>query len=570
MRYCRSLFLFGCILGLAARPAAAQETILRDTFQDDTPGAAPNGPEIGTSGGSAFKHIVIDDGGGDLRLRSSDQDALGGFVYYWNPIHGAEQVAVEYDYRIESGSTPSGANAFIQELMLVPAGLNLDLWWGDDHLLRVQVYRPSGNDTLPTTFAWSADTDYHVVWMLDAAADTFALKVNGTAVFFNEPIGYNLQRISSLYAFSNYPTKGDQVMDEIIITDLDAPCASETTPPVTALTQPPELGAGCLCNPVSITGSAYDPDGTFYQYKLDYRLVGDTTWTTIGTSTTPVMAGVLGNWNTTSVSQGYYSLRLTAQNTCGMSSTATRLVFVDKIFDDLEVRYPVRSAIVGGIVCLEGTVSDDWCFEKYTAEFRPAGPGVYSPVDPAHPLYTASVVNDPFASWNTPGLGLPDGDYDLRISATTACALTATHELPVTVDNTPPTALITSPTPCDYVEGLVQVIGTATDEHLDFWVLDYTTEGGGGWTLIASGTTPVTASVLGSWNTTALTACAYTLRLRVCDQTVLDCGSPVPQCTEYLTPVTIGYCGDFDVDDDGDVDLVDFSVFQWVFTGPLP
>jgi hypothetical protein len=137
----------------------------------------------------------------------------------------------------------------------------------------------------------------------------------------------------------------------------------------------------------------------------------------------------------------------------------------------------------------------------------------------------------------------------------------------ITIDNTAPTGEITEPVNCEYVEGLVQVLGTVDDAHLASWSLQYTGGAMNGWSPpIASGDAPVVDGLLGEWDTTALPACAYTLRLRVTDQAVVNCDDP--HRTDYYVSVNVGSCGDFDTDDDGDVDLFDFEGFMRVFTGP--
>ncbi len=562
----RTLWI-GCIVaGLAVLPVAAEEIVLLDTFQDDTTGSPPNGPEIGTYAGMSGTHVVVNLGGGDLRLESDDPGTSAGFLLTWMPISSPQQATIEYDYRIFANSNLSGANAFGQELILQPGGLNLDLWWGNDHLLRVHITRPGGgSDTLVSAYAWAFDTDYHVAWAIDAAADTFSLKVNGSYLYLNAPLGYNLLGLSRLATYSNFPTTGSQLMNDVKITDLFDPCAGESTPPVAELTQPPELGAGCLCTYVSIQGTANDPDGTFEQYTLDYRPVGGAVWTLIATSTTPVIAGFLATWNTTDLSQGYYVLRLTVTNTCGLTSTAERTVFIDQGFDSLDFRYPPDGSIVSGNICLDGTVFDSWCFWYYTAEYRPSG-GTYTPVDPMQPIYATSVVNDPFAFWDTRRLELPDGDYDLRVTGVTTCGNPAIDARTVTLDNTAPVAAITSPLNCDRVSGLVQVIGTAADAHLLGWALQYTGGNTNGWVTIAAGNTSIINGLIATWDVSGLPACAYTLRLLATDSAIPDCGSPFRAQAEFLVSVEVGLVTPGDINCDGVVDFGDINPFVHCIT----
>jgi len=166
---------------------------------------------------------------------------------------------------------------------------------------------------------------------------------------------------------------------------------------------------------------------------------------------------------------------------------------------------------------------------------------------------------------------VPDGDYELRVTAVNDCGKTKSETRAVVVDNTPPVAVITDPANCDYIEGLVNILGTANDANLDFWVLEYTGGASVGWTTIAGPqTAPVVGGVLAAWDTSSLLPCAYTLRLRVYDRAAIGCGGSVRQWTEYTSSINVGFCGDFDVDDDGDVDLFDYGAFQSEFVGPNP
>ena len=80
-----------------------------------------------------------------------------------------------------------------------------------------------------------------------------------------------------------------------------------------------------------------------------------------------------------------------------------------------------------------------------------------------------------------------------------------------------PTADIDAPSGMGCVCGIVNVIGTASagSDPAVSWVLDSKPASGGGWTTISTGLSPVTAAFLGAWNTTALPAGFYLLRLTV-------------------------------------------------------
>jgi hypothetical protein len=219
---------------------------------------------------------------------------------------------------------------------------------------------------------------------------------------------------------------------------------------------------------------------------------------------------------------------------------------------------------------VDGTVWDGAnanCLESYAVDYRGSGGSDWIPVDLLHPVYPTEVVNDPIAHW--PTTGLADGKYQLRARATNICGANSADVIrDVIIDNTAPVAVISEPSDCLLVDGSVKVRGTANDTHLDGWVLQYTGGDANGWITIANGTGPVIDGVLGSWETSGLKQCAYTLRLVVTDKAVLDCNGGRHNQSEYLASVYVGEFGLFDYDGDGDVDLIDFAAFQRCVSGP--
>jgi len=356
-----------------------------------------------------------------------------------------------------------------------------------------------------------------------------------------------------------------EYLDDLLF-DLDE------TPPTADIVSPvgsPVSHNICGCGQVGVTGIACDDDGEYGRDTLQYRSSGEDTWFPIGAFSSPACEiSTLYIWDTTDVVEGFYDLLLTVENACGLQATDFTTVYVDKHFDleSDEVRSPQNGDIVGGNLCVDGTVWDR-CFSQYRVDYRPAGVGDYVPVSAGQPTYTETVLNDPLANWNTHTVA--DGDYDVRVRGTDLCGNVAEVDRLVTVDNTPPVALISMPEDCRFVEGTVDIMGTANDTHLLGWTLSYIGGDADTWTPIGAGNAPVVDGLLGQWDTTSLPTCAYLLRLRVTDQSRINCYSD-RNIRDYYVPVSVGVCVDFDSDNDGDVDLIDFRNFQDEFTGPLP
>ena len=344
-------------------------------------------------------------------------------------------------------------------------------------------------------------------------------------------------------------------------------CGEDVTPPVVAINSP--LDGGCYCGGDPIVGTAADADSGIDRWSLDVRGVGGFFWQNVSSGTTSVLNAALGNLGQFGFPEGPYHLRLTATNGCGASPAETILVYPDALFQTVDFASPAHLDVVGGTVCMRGTADDENCFDHYTVGYRPVGTGALSPVDSAWPTYTTPVVDSTLATWDTISRGVPDGDYELSVRGDSRCGAVSEVIKAVTVDNTPPTAIIELPDRCGYVEGVIDIFGTVVDANLDGWTLQYTGGHQPGWTTLETGLSNAVSALLGQWDTSLLPPCAYTLRLVAWDRATVNCQSGGHR-VEYTTSVNVGFCGDFDVDDDGDVDLFDYSAFEQAFIGPRP
>lgn len=116
---------------------------------------------------------------------------------------------------------------------------------------------------------------------------------------------------------------------------------------------------------------------------------------------------------------------------------------------------------------------------------------------------------------------LSEGNGDKKVSVifkdasgNESSAVSATIKL----DTNYPTASITSPRELDYLNGIVEIQGNASDSDLKEYVVEY----GAGtspteWSLIKQGTVGVNDGVLANWDTTNIPTGKYTLRLAVTD-----------------------------------------------------
>ena len=106
-----------------------------------------------------------------------------------------------------------------------------------------------------------------------------------------------------------------------------------------------------------------------------------------------------------------------------------------------------------------------------------------------------------------------------RPTQTPEVTLTPTPK-PVVLPNCPnPLARLTSPTVNAVLKGAVEFRGSANIDNFDYYKFELRAAGATDWSTLEMFKEPVTDGFLGTWNTSALPAGAYTFRLVVVDKT---------------------------------------------------
>jgi hypothetical protein len=306
-----------------------------------------------------------------------------------------------------------------------------------------------------------------------------------------------------------------------------------------------------------IIGTATDPEGNLESWVIEERGMGAAPWVAVAVGYSPMVNQVLLNWNP--AAPGYRMLRLTVLDTCGHASTDVHLMYADQ-GPHATLNAPTNGATIGGsAVCIDGLVSHGVCSLDWLLEYRPAG-GMWTYLADG----TSAVYNLPLTHWNTSLV--VDGPYEIRVTATSIGG-SDSHTVAVMVDNSIPIATINSPMNCIFVNGVVPVVGTASDDNLLAWQLFYTGGDAHGWVLIDSSDTAVTNGWLADWNTAGLRSCAYALRLVVTDKSVINCNGALHNQREYVTLVSVGDA--CDMNGDGFADGLDVQPFvDCLLTGP--
>ena len=81
----------------------------------------------------------------------------------------------------------------------------------------------------------------------------------------------------------------------------------------------------------------------------------------------------------------------------------------------------------------------------------------------------------------------------------------------------PGKAMITNPEPGAVIQGLVEIIGTATTENFGFYKYEFSSIGSSDWSTLSAGDKVLNNAKLGEWDTTTLTNGDYFLQLVVVD-----------------------------------------------------
>jgi len=200
--------LLAAVICSASEPLRAAETVLLDTFDDDTAGQPPAGPEVGTYYGGNFGTHSVLEVAGEKWMRSTCT-APGGFQFKWLPSEATTgSVRISYRLRIESGGSLSAANALNQSVNMRKADnyvVTNTLSWGNDLQWRVNQGSPLG--------VFSLDTDYDVVWDFDVQSDVFDLAIGGVQLVAGQAIGGDATWLSDFLVDCNFGTSASQRVD---------------------------------------------------------------------------------------------------------------------------------------------------------------------------------------------------------------------------------------------------------------------------------------------------------------------------------------------------------------------
>lgn len=215
--------------------------------------------------------------------------------------------------------------------------------------------------------------------------------------------------------------------------------------------------------------------------------------------------------------EGDYVLRVTARDQ-GEITTSTNVPFtIDSTPPRALITAPATGAVTGerkGTTNISATL-EELHLQDYRLRFGAGNvPATWTELATGTTLPLPPVLH----SWDVSGLD--DGLYTIQLLAQDRAGLSGESRIAVIVDNTPPTVALTVPADQQYVTEAIEIRGTANDANLAEYRIEVAPGARGQasrWSQIGSGTTPVEAGVLATWD--ALPADGlYTLRLTGIDQ----------------------------------------------------
>jgi len=170
---------------------------------------------------------------------------------------------------------------------------------------------------------------------------------------------------------------------------------------------------------------------------------------------------------------------------------------------------PTAGSYVKGDVGISGTASG-WDFTNYVLEARQNTTLILTIESSVISIESATL-----GTWDTTGL---NGEYTLHLQVFGTGGGSEETSVAVILDNTVPTAEITSPTAGQTIDGQTIIVGTANDNYFSNYILEY---GVGAsptsFERISRSYVAVLGGALATWETTGLDG-SYTIKLSVYDQ----------------------------------------------------
>ncbi len=281
----------------------------------------------------------------------------------------------------------------------------------------------------------------------------------------------------------------------------------DKTPPTIDITSP---STGFITGSSAVVGSIEDLHLTEYIVELT-DTPSAPVWNELASGTTSRVSTTFAILD--DLAEADYALRIRAEDEGEIRVEQILPFTVDNTPPVVTFTEPLAGSIVGAVggpVDLLGTVEEEH-LETYRVEF---GAGPAPDTWTTIVLGTSIPTTDRLGVWDVSAVA--DGLYILRLTAQDLAGLSAEVRTSVTVDNTPPTAIIDDPADGSFVTAPQPILGTADDANLAEYVLEVAPAGSQQFQELVKGTLPVIGGSLFSWAGLPPDG-QYTLRLSVVD-----------------------------------------------------
>ncbi len=284
------------------------------------------------------------------------------------------------------------------------------------------------------------------------------------------------------------------LLARVLVVGTDAPVAAIGSPASGAVIRGGDT--------ISVIGTAADPNN-FVSYKVEYGAgASPTAWNAITSDiTTPVVDGLLANWNTGYLAGDAYTLRLSAKDaaTTSTAQAAVKLMTINASYSPFNPQYfSPNGDNLNDTTTLTAstTLPSNW-----TLTIKNSGGTVVRTFSG-----TGTSISQVWDGKNTSGVVVPEGAYTWTLEAVEpASGVTAAPKTgTVYVDLSKPVAKITAPVLGSSVFDTVLIGGTASDPYLGNYKVEYaygTSPSPADWKNIATGYASVTNGTLANWIT---------------------------------------------------------------------
>lgn len=291
----------------------------------------------------------------------------------------------------------------------------------------------------------------------------------------------------------------------------------DTVAPVAIISSPSENDT--LSGTVTITGTATDDNFGWNSYLYYGQGTSPVIWEWIQNLWQEVTDDMLGEWDTTMLSNGDFVIRLELTDNAGNKTTT-------------DVPVKVYNLIISNAFAMPNPFSPNNDGNKdttiITANITGSADWTITIKDSSNTLVktltgTGSAISRAWDGKDETSTVVPDGNYTYYINAVDPETGATSNQVAgfLEIDNTPPIAEITSPASGEEVGGTIDIIGTVDDLYFGWQSYLYYGEGTAPseWVEIQNLWGTVINDTLASWDTTQVTNGAYILRLDLTDFT---------------------------------------------------